>query len=256
MQDDTRLAPNSHLHYHDGSMTGQNLVGKGGVYGYGAGPLWSLSATGELQRQTSVFDGSEFDTNASSCSPKSYFSDPSDAGQVLGPGDMANDPVSFDSQQTQQTHARDLGTVPTVELNSGSVLWPSPFPARPGLPYYQPRLGPMNSFHQSMNSSLFPYPAQVSSDALYLSHGSETRHGDSRPDHYQAGRTAETQAQRDEDNRLLIEGKAQGLTYKQIRDKMQSPIAESTLRGRYRSLVKPRKDRVRKPIWKEKDVSS
>jgi hypothetical protein len=32
-------------------------------------------------------------------------------------------------------------------------------------------------------------------------------------------------------------------------------IAESTLRGRYRSLTKERKDRVRKPVWTKVDVS-
>lgn len=62
-------------------------------------------------------------------------------------------------------------------------------------------------------------------------------------------------AQRIEEDRILLEGKEKGLTYKTIRKMMQSNIAESTLRGRYRSLTKEKKDRVRKPTWTNKDVS-
>jgi hypothetical protein len=55
---------------------------------------------------------------------------------------------------------------------------------------------------------------------------------------------------------VLIEGKRRGETYKEIKLKMvgKKP-AESTLRGRYRSLTKARKDRVRKPVWTKVDVS-
>ncbi|KAH7402756.1 hypothetical protein BKA66DRAFT_449429 [Pyrenochaeta sp. MPI-SDFR-AT-0127] len=65
----------------------------------------------------------------------------------------------------------------------------------------------------------------------------------------QIPRTVDAQAQRKQNDDLLIQGKKEGLTYKEIRKRMvgQKP-AESTLRGRYRSLTKQRKDRVRKPI--------
>jgi hypothetical protein len=57
------------------------------------------------------------------------------------------------------------------------------------------------------------------------------------------------------EDRILLEGKRRGLTYKEIKKKMHTNVAESTLRGRYRSLTKARKDRVRKPIWTDNDVS-
>jgi hypothetical protein len=78
--------------------------------------------------------------------------------------------------------------------------------------------------------------------------------------HYQtrfmAPRTVDAQAQRKADDDILLEGKKEGLTYKEIRKKMHTKCAESTLRGRYRSLTKARKDRVRKPVWREIDVSA
>ncbi|OCK92355.1 uncharacterized protein K441DRAFT_614568, partial [Cenococcum geophilum 1.58] len=46
------------------------------------------------------------------------------------------------------------------------------------------------------------------------------------------------------------------MSYKEIRQKGGLQAAESTLRGRFRALTKARKDRVRKPVWTERDVSS
>lgn len=65
---------------------------------------------------------------------------------------------------------------------------------------------------------------------------------------------ADYHAQRRADDAILLEGKRNGLTYKDIRKKMHKKCAESTLRGRYRSLTKARQDRVRKPVWRQKDV--
>jgi hypothetical protein len=64
--------------------------------------------------------------------------------------------------------------------------------------------------------------------------------------------TANTQ--RTKEDQILLEGKRAGLTYKEIKRQMNSKVAESTLRGRYRSLTKERKDRVRKPVWTTNDV--
>jgi hypothetical protein len=74
-------------------------------------------------------------------------------------------------------------------------------------------------------------------------------------DRFQVHRTVDIQAQRKADDEILLEGKKDGLTYKEIVKKMHTKCAESTLRGRYRSLTKARQDRVRKPVWREKDVS-
>jgi hypothetical protein len=55
-------------------------------------------------------------------------------------------------------------------------------------------------------------------------------------------------------DRELIEWKSQGLSYKEIKARGAFDEAESTLRGRYRTLTKPKHLRVRKPEWQQKDV--
>jgi hypothetical protein len=71
-------------------------------------------------------------------------------------------------------------------------------------------------------------------------------------DHFHSYQPPDT---RKADDEILLKGKSNGLTYKEISKKMHTKCAESTLRGRYRSLTKARHDRVRKPVWREKDVS-
>jgi hypothetical protein len=72
---------------------------------------------------------------------------------------------------------------------------------------------------------------------------------------FQVPRTMDAQALRKLDDDILLRGKQEGLTYKQILEKLSVKAAESTLRGRYRSLTKPRLARVRKPTWSPEDVS-
>ncbi|KAL5001619.1 hypothetical protein BDV10DRAFT_191966 [Aspergillus recurvatus] len=55
-------------------------------------------------------------------------------------------------------------------------------------------------------------------------------------------------------NALLIEYKRRGLSYKDIKRVAGFKEAESTLRGRFRTLTKSKEQRVRKPQWHEKDV--
>lgn len=57
-------------------------------------------------------------------------------------------------------------------------------------------------------------------------------------------------------NALLIEYKRRGLSYKDIKRIGGFREAESTLRGRFRTLTKTKDQRVRKPLWSEKDVCS
>ena len=68
-------------------------------------------------------------------------------------------------------------------------------------------------------------------------------------------RSAEEPQLREKENEILRKGKAQGLTYKQIRAMMGTNIAESTLRGRWRAISKNKEHRVRKPKWTHRDVS-
>jgi hypothetical protein len=53
----------------------------------------------------------------------------------------------------------------------------------------------------------------------------------------------------------LLDLRSQGMSYREIKQKYEFTEAESTLRGRYRTLTKSKDKRVRKPIWKDKDVS-
>ncbi len=52
---------------------------------------------------------------------------------------------------------------------------------------------------------------------------------------------------------LLLRLKREGYTYREIRDKGKFAEAESTLRGRYRTLTKAKEERVRKPVWTVRD---
>jgi hypothetical protein len=54
---------------------------------------------------------------------------------------------------------------------------------------------------------------------------------------------------------FLIKNKLSGMSYKDIRRKGNFAEAESTLRGRFRTLTKHKSARVRDPKWLENDVS-
>lgn len=125
------------------------------------------------------------------------------------------------------------------------------------------------------------YPPGYPSDVLGLSCSSQApqvtsfgpqrnmfpTHGSNAPPYYNSSHNniavqdelhvpqRDSQALRKADDKILIEGKdVLGLTYKEIRKRMHMNVAESTLRGRYRSLTKPKGHRVRKPVWTQNDV--
>ncbi|OQE36793.1 hypothetical protein PENCOP_c011G00126 [Penicillium coprophilum] len=58
----------------------------------------------------------------------------------------------------------------------------------------------------------------------------------------------------DKRNRFLINCKRRGLSYRDIKRVGGFTEAESTLRGRYRTLTKSKDQRVRKPKWHDKDI--
>ncbi|RPA86512.1 hypothetical protein BJ508DRAFT_301875 [Ascobolus immersus RN42] len=65
---------------------------------------------------------------------------------------------------------------------------------------------------------------------------------------------AQAQNQREEENALLKHYRESNMSYKQIRAKFGNKYTESTLRGRWRTISKPRGQRVRKPKWYGNDV--
>ncbi|KAH0563099.1 hypothetical protein GP486_002330 [Trichoglossum hirsutum] len=66
-------------------------------------------------------------------------------------------------------------------------------------------------------------------------------------------RTAQWRIMKDQ---FLIESKLAGMSYKEIREMGNFSEAESTLRGRFRTLTKDKGERVRRPEWGEEDVIS
>lgn len=67
--------------------------------------------------------------------------------------------------------------------------------------------------------------------------------------------SSEESLERAEKDLFLIESRRQNISYKDIKRLGNFAEAESTLRGRYRTLTKDKKDRVRDPKWTEIDVS-
>ncbi|ESZ90601.1 hypothetical protein SBOR_9009 [Sclerotinia borealis F-4128] len=55
-------------------------------------------------------------------------------------------------------------------------------------------------------------------------------------------------------NGFLVNSRRAGMSYRTIRTKGKFTDAESTLRGRFRTLTKDKKDRVRRPEWTDNDL--
>ncbi len=72
----------------------------------------------------------------------------------------------------------------------------------------------------------------------------------------QPSTTTQATHQRDAKDDFLVRCKLAGMSYKEIRRKGKFTEAESTLRGRFRTLTKAKAARVRKPEWNDNDVSS
>jgi hypothetical protein len=69
-----------------------------------------------------------------------------------------------------------------------------------------------------------------------------------------AATNAATPDKYDETDSMLVALRQQGVSYKTIKSKLGLDEAESTLRGRYRTLTKPKNERLRKPVWDPADV--
>ncbi|KAJ5675066.1 uncharacterized protein N7477_005000 [Penicillium maclennaniae] len=153
--------------------------------------------------------------------------------------------------------------------------WSNPFPLAPsslipfsGLPYH---MDTTLSIPGGETSMLIAEPSRP--DNLTLPHS----HSEPHP-HFQPALSLSAQPRRqnqsehssptssadsikaslhcsDSRDALLIEWKRCGLSYKDIKQIGGFKEAESTLRGRFRTLTKAKEQRVRKPKWTETDVS-
>ena len=70
----------------------------------------------------------------------------------------------------------------------------------------------------------------------------------------ESGREQLSTCTRQDNNELLVKLRDQGVSYKEIKKRLNCPEAESTLRGRHRTLTKDKSQRVRKPVWTEGDI--
>lgn len=107
-----------------------------------------------------------------------------------------------------------------------------------------------STFSQSMLESHHPrastYSKACPAKGSYALQCNETRPSD---------RQSSSRSQRRACDDFLIRSKLAGKSYKDIRVEGRFTEAESTLRGRFRTLTKRKEQRVRKPQWQEKDVS-
>lgn len=90
---------------------------------------------------------------------------------------------------------------------------------------------------------------QASGEGSYGSESDEAVSANS----VQSAAEARATKEREEDE-LLLELWRQGVPYKEIKKRGGFKVAESTLRGRVRTLTKDKSERVRKPEWTEHDA--
>jgi len=290
------------------SFAGPSSMTKAGNDHIG-GSSWAirLSESAE-QHATYNFGGSDLSTAATSTSPKSYFSNPSEHNMAHSPktildqtsahgawanyGSASSDDVKpcpspqdhvaelginpgfarLGGHNSSSLHSVDINIVPPVGQHqeesfgnhAGQLgrMWTHPFtqngtmtwqaPSEPNLqqPYYQQDfLQPAPSHMEDIPSLQQP---QRSPYYAYRTRGETQQAADETS--FGTASSAETDTQRKMEDDMLLEGKAAGLTYKEIRKQMGATVAESTLRGRYRALTKEKRDRVRKPVWHPQDV--
>ncbi|KAJ6178179.1 hypothetical protein N7519_008640 [Penicillium mononematosum] len=131
---------------------------------------------------------------------------------------------------------------------------PGTFVASIEPPQYQPTMQPMYvpNAHDTDFASLDQKPASSLSPSFSSSSNEEGRS----PQHSgeEQGSIGSSVHYSDNRDAFLIDCKRRGLSYKDIKRVGGFKEAESTLRGRYRTLTKSKDQRVRKPRWLEKDI--
>jgi hypothetical protein len=141
------------------------------------------------------------------------------------------------------------------DISPGTTQWcpPGYSPGHSGLPPTPPNA--QTAFHRQANmlESSNDHRTKLS-QAQWTGFVTEMPERDEQDDP-PVMQNADPDTRRKSDDEILMKCKAEGITYKEIKKRLRTKVAESTLRGRYRALTKPRKDRVRKPVWTENDVS-
>ncbi|KAH8204633.1 hypothetical protein TruAng_001262 [Truncatella angustata] len=145
----------------------------------------------------------------------------------------------------QQHLAPESSSTRRVNAKGRTALPEKPFPttnytsAQAAAFFHQRGANENSTPHSRSLPNIKPKPPRVSVSAS--------------PDPGDAGLTAE-ELERNRHNEYLVQAKRAGKTYREIKLEGGFTEAESTLRGRYRTLTKDPVDRVRKPEWTRKDV--
>ncbi|KAI0841608.1 hypothetical protein F5Y06DRAFT_293308 [Hypoxylon sp. FL0890] len=160
-------------------------------------------------------------------------------------------PTAFENRHTRSPfHSLRPPQKPRKELPNKpgrprTVPLPSPEPSsskgkRPALPQ-----GP--SIHPpSTQKSKAAHIKQENHDEMPCAVEGPSAHG--------RGSTRIPDGARSAKDDFLVRSKLSGMTYREIRRKGNFTEAESTLRGRFRTLTKDKEARVRKPEWQDNDI--
>ncbi|KAK3953404.1 hypothetical protein QBC32DRAFT_397157 [Pseudoneurospora amorphoporcata] len=144
----------------------------------------------------------------------------------------------------------------------------------PGLPHHhhqalmmkQPNMLPSHAHHHQQHPQHLGSMSRRNQQPFHHGHGhgahpyhpssssSNTSNTKRRAQGLPATATDHLKRARAEQDALLVRLRKQGKSYKQIAQIGRFTEAESTLRGRYRTLTKSREERVRKPEWTDKDL--
>ncbi|KAF8452975.1 hypothetical protein BGX38DRAFT_1180039 [Terfezia claveryi] len=112
---------------------------------------------------------------------------------------------------------------------------------------------PQNSTRVQLNNQARAYPSITPSNNAFIPTQVTFAEGRSKSLSY-AGMRKNCMEPRQDKNELLLTLRDQGVSYKEIKKRLNCPEAESTLRGRHRTLTKDKCQRVRKPIWTDNDI--
>lgn len=113
---------------------------------------------------------------------------------------------------------------------------------------------PQNSTRvQHFNNQARAYPSITPSNNAFIPTQVTFAEGRSKALSY-AGMRKNCMEPRQDNNELLVRLRDEGISYKEIKKRLNCPEAESTLRGRHRTLTKDKSQRVRKPVWTDNDI--
>ncbi|KAJ5520778.1 hypothetical protein N7463_001231 [Penicillium fimorum] len=161
-----------------------------------------------------------------------------------------NDPATYTYGMRNRLPMSSFGP-PLVPLGSSTPMTHQPY-----LPDCVPLVPTVEAPPRYYPSTEFGSPNQKPANSLSPSFSVSTNEEERSPQ--QSGEdqnSAEAGLHySDERNTFLIDCKRRGLSYKDIKRVGGFKEAESTLRGRYRTLTKSKDQRVRKPKWQDKDI--